>query len=111
MILEFRLGFVIDREARETMHLVASVRQFVCALTAEPFDLRPSRLCRVQPRAIRAHYQSKVFVSVCNYLAYADNHEDAVDRLLISGGICYINRALSNRNLQTILGRKQPMES
>ncbi len=37
---------VIDCEAREIMHLVASVRPsvcpFVCALTAELFDLRPS---------------------------------------------------------------------
>ncbi len=32
----------IDREAREIMHLVAGVRPFVCALTVEPFDLRPS---------------------------------------------------------------------
>ena len=31
--------------------------------------------------------------------------------LIVSGGICYVNRALSNRNLQTMLGRKQPMES
>ncbi len=35
----------IEREARELMHLVASVCPsicpFVCALKAEPFDLRP----------------------------------------------------------------------
>ncbi len=31
--------------------------------------------------------------------------------LIVSGGICYVNRALSNRNLQTLLGQKQPMES
>ncbi len=34
--------FIIDREAREIMHLVVSVRPFVCALMVEPFDLRPS---------------------------------------------------------------------
>ncbi len=34
--------FIIDREAREIMHLVTSVRPLVCALTAELFDLRPS---------------------------------------------------------------------
>ncbi len=35
----------IDCKATEIMHLVASVRpsvRFVCALTAKPFDLRPS---------------------------------------------------------------------
>ncbi len=31
----------IDREAREIMHLVASVRLYVYALMVEPFDLRP----------------------------------------------------------------------
>ncbi len=45
-----------------------SVRLFVC--------LR-SRLCRVQKRAKKNHYQSEVFVCVSNNLA------DAVDRLLI----------------------------
>ena len=35
---------IIDREAREIMHLVASVCPFVCALTAEPFDLRAIRV-------------------------------------------------------------------
>ncbi len=34
-------SFIIDREAREIMHLVASVRLYVYALTAELFDLRP----------------------------------------------------------------------
>ncbi len=38
-------SFIIDREAREIMYLVASVRPSVrpsvSALTAEPFDLRP----------------------------------------------------------------------
>ncbi len=32
---------IIDREARELMYLVASVRPSVRPLTAEPFDLRP----------------------------------------------------------------------
>ena len=31
----------IDREAREIIRLVASVRPSVIALTPEPFDLRP----------------------------------------------------------------------
>ena len=35
------LYIFIDREAREMMHLVVSVRLCVCALTAEPFDLEP----------------------------------------------------------------------
>ncbi len=44
--------FIIDREAREIMYLVASVRLSVCpsvsSLTAEPFDLRPWYLvCRL----------------------------------------------------------------
>ncbi len=38
-------AIIIDREAKEIMHLVASVRLsvrlYVYALTAEPFDLRP----------------------------------------------------------------------
>ncbi len=50
-----RIGIFIDREAREIMHLVASVRLsvclFVCALLFEPFDLW-------------SHYQFKVFVCV-----------------------------------------------
>ncbi len=43
---KLRNQFVIDREAREIMYLVASVRPSVCpsvtTLLAEPFDLRPS---------------------------------------------------------------------
>ncbi len=70
----------IDREAREIMYLVASVR-----LSVRP-SVRPSalsrlilgaRLCRVRQRAKKSHYQSKVFVCVSNSRA------DAVDRLLI----------------------------
>ncbi len=37
---------------------------FVCALLSEPFDLLGARLCRVQQRAKKSHYQSKVFVCV-----------------------------------------------
>ena len=43
------------------MHLVGSVRlsvcPFVCALTAEPLDLRPAK-------SNKSHYQFKVFVCV-----------------------------------------------
>ncbi len=52
------MTLIIDREARETMHLVASVhpsvRLSVCAFTAEPFAAK----------SIRSDYQSKVFVCV-----------------------------------------------
>ncbi len=45
LVFFFPLQLFIDREAREIMHLVASVCPFVClfvcALMAEPFDLRP----------------------------------------------------------------------
>ncbi len=66
---------VIDREAREIMYLVASVRlsvrlsvrPSVTTLTAEPFIL-PVQGVRL---------------SVSNQSAYADNSADAVDRLLI----------------------------
>ncbi len=37
-----------------------------------------ARLCHVQHRAKKTHYQSKVFVCVSN------NHADVVDRLLIN---------------------------
>ena len=40
--------FIIDREAREIIELVASVRPFACTLMAEPFDLWPWYLaCRL----------------------------------------------------------------
>ena len=49
------------------MHLVASVclsvRPFVCALTAEPFDNMGSALPRAA-KSIKSHYQFKVFVCV-----------------------------------------------
>ena len=31
----------------------------------------------------KSHYQSKVFICVCNQWAYADNCADVVDRLLM----------------------------
>ena len=37
-----KVEFIIDRKAREIMHLVTSVCLSVCVLTAEPFYLRPS---------------------------------------------------------------------
>ncbi len=52
-----------------------SVHLSVSALTAEPFDLRP-RLCRVQQRVKKSHYQSVEFVRVSN------SHADVVDWLL-----------------------------
>ncbi len=50
-----------------------------------------ARLCQVQQRAKKSHYQSKGFICVCN------NRSDAVDRLLIHYGggqikLQYINR-------------------
>ncbi len=42
-----------------------------------------ARLCRVQQRAKKSHYQSYVFVCV------SSNRVDAVDRLLIYFAICY----------------------
>ncbi len=64
----------MDREAREIMYLVPSVR-----LSLRP-SIRPSvcRLCRVRQRAKKSHYQAKVFVCVLNSRA------DAVDRLLMA---------------------------
>ncbi len=58
MILEGAEEIFIDREAREIMHLVASVRPFVCALTVELFDPR------VQQRVIRV-ITSLRCLSVC----------------------------------------------
>ncbi len=81
--LIFDLLIFIDREAREIMYLVASVRPsvrpsvcpsvrlYVRALLFEPF------VCRLI--AWRSHYQSKMFVCV------STNRADAVDRLLIGG--------------------------
>ncbi len=59
----FNEWIFIDREAREIMYLVASVRPSVCP------SICPSAL---------SHYQSKVFVCVPNSRA------DAADRLLIT---------------------------
>ncbi len=47
------------------------------SVSAEPFDLLGTRLCRVRQRAKKSHYQSKVFVCVSNSRA------DEVDRFLI----------------------------
>ena len=69
------------------MYLV-SVRPFVCQgqLSGTQRSILGARLCRVQQRAKKSHYQSRVFVSVSN------NRADAVDRLLIhhtvSPGTC-----------------------
>ena len=66
---------IIDHGAlqnRKIMHLVASVHPSV-RLSVCP----SSRLCRVQQRAKKSHYQSKVFVCVSSNLA------DVVDWLLI----------------------------
>ncbi len=83
-IKEVRVPLFIDREAREIMYLVASVRPsvrpFVCpsspVWTIWPLILG-ARLCRVQQGAKKSHYQSKMFVCVSN------NRADTVDRLLI----------------------------
>ncbi len=66
---------IIDREAREIMYLVASVRLSVCPSVR----LRSHgwTICRVQQRVKRSHYQSVEFVCVSNSRA------DAVDWLLI----------------------------
>ncbi len=66
-----------------------SVRPSVTALAAEPLV---ARLCRVQQRTKKSHYQSQVFVCVSSYLT------DAVDRLLIQVtlGLGLILRALSD---------------
>ncbi len=72
---------IIDHGAlqnRKIMHLVASVHPSV-RLSVCP----SSRLCRVQQRAKKSHYQSKVFVCVRN------NHVDAVNGLLIVGGFFF----------------------
>ena len=39
---KYLLCFIIEHEVREIMHLVASVHPFFCALTVEPFNVRPS---------------------------------------------------------------------
>ncbi len=65
--------FIINREAREIIELVASVcpsvRPYVCLSVS-------ARLCRVQQRARESHNQSEEFVCVSN------NRADAVDLLL-----------------------------
>ena len=91
---------IIDREASEIMYLVASVSPSVrlsvrqsalSRLNRLTYDLDlGARLCRVQQRAKRSHYQSEVFVCVSHNRVYA------VDRLLIviinaSGGRCTLN--------------------
>ncbi len=64
------------------MHLVASVRPsvcpFVCALTAEPFDLQFFGPVSGNTKFFFWPYQFKVFV--CNQWAYADNRAYAADR-------------------------------
>ena len=62
----------IDREAREIMYLVASVR-LVCPSTH-------SRLNRLTYESLPVW---GVCLCVCNESAYVDNRADAVDRLLI----------------------------
>ncbi len=57
------------------MYLVASVNPSVCP-SSRGWTVWP-RLCRVQQRAKRSHYQSEVVVCVSN------NRADAVDRVLI----------------------------
>ncbi len=52
-----------------------------------------ARLCKVQQRANKSHYQSKVFVYVSN------NHADAVDQLLI-------NFELNKHNNKTVFSPK-----
>ncbi len=72
----FSRNIFIDREAREIMYLVASVR----------LSVRPSVCVRSHGwKSNKSHYQSikGVCLCVCDYLAYADNRADAVDRLLI----------------------------
>ncbi len=58
---QLRVGdyFIIDREAREIMHSVASVRPSVC-----PF-VRLFALSQLNRLTLKGHYQSKVFVCVC----------------------------------------------
>ncbi len=60
----------IDREAREIMYLVASVRPFVC-------------LC------VLSCPNRSVCLCACNQWAYADNRADAIDRLLIFNRIWF----------------------
>ena len=68
-------------------NVLGSVRPSVCALNVmgqghgqicgTQWSILGARLCRVQQRAKKSHYQSKVFVCVLN------NRADGVDRLLI----------------------------
>ncbi len=68
---------IIDREAREIMHLVASVRPSVC-LSVRLCAL--SRLNRLT-KSNRSHYESSgVCLCVYNQWAYAGNCAKAVDR-------------------------------
>ncbi len=67
--------------SREIMDFVAYIRLFVCLLgqrwSSRSKSILGAQLYRVQQRAKKTHYQSRVFVCVSNYLA------DAVDLLLI----------------------------
>ncbi len=65
----------VDREAREIMYFVVSIRQGRIS-RAKLLILR-ARLCRVQQRTKKSHYQLKMFVCVSN------NRMHPVDWLLI----------------------------
>ncbi len=66
--IDLQSPIFIDREAREIMYLVASVRPSV----------RPSVRRSPLSRLKKSHYQPRVFVCV------SSNRADAVDRLLMS---------------------------
>ncbi len=59
-----------------------SVRMFVCQRSGAQRSILGARLCRVQQRAKKSHYQSVVFVRV------SSNRAEAVERLLMSTWFC-----------------------
>ena len=65
---------IIDREAREMMHLVASVRPFICALTAEPFDPGFAEFSTEQSLPV-------VCLCVSKQLTWMNNRADGINRL------------------------------